>query len=256
MIVQPWFACKDMRIVFETLNPKPYYSCAFFFNVANPASLTHGCRCRATCTCARMHMHATEASRRGSAKWRMSLSWSEKLKTYSSTTVGVRVGFRVRLIVLALLHAMDAMRLNMGVWEQEGGRHTIKEAMQPTRVQRSSDRQWRRRRQIRRLLPPRPLIYVTPVPCQLLNDVFKSELAAFLFSCAHPSLNPSSVNVFLGFSLHRFLQLRCLCVDRKVSRSPPLWWIPCAWYSKGYWGQICLGWSPICAARLNPSFGR
>jgi len=70
--------------------------------------------------------------------------------------------------------------------------------MRPTRVQRSSDRQWRRRRQIWRLLPPRLLIYVTPVRCQLLNDIFKSELAAFLFSCAHPSLNPSSVNVFWG----------------------------------------------------------
>ncbi len=31
-----------------------------------------------------------------------------------------------------------------------------------------------------------------------LNDVFKSELSAFLFSCAHPSLNPSSVNVYWG----------------------------------------------------------
>ncbi len=159
--------------------------------------------------------------------------------------------------MLALLHAMDAMRLNMGVWEQEGGRHTSKEAMQPTRIQRSSDRQWRRRRQIRRLLPPRPLIYVTPVPCQLLNDVFKSELAAFLFSCAHPSLNPSSVNVFFGVLTSSVSSApMSLCGPKSIEVSPPLWWIPCAWYSKGYWGQICLGWSPICAARLNPSFGR
>jgi hypothetical protein len=80
-----------------------------------------------------------------------------------------------------------------------GGWETHKEGGDATNARtRSSDRQWRRRRQIRRLLPPRLLIYVTPVPCQLLNDVFKSELAAFLFSCAHPSLNPSSVNVFWG----------------------------------------------------------